>query len=253
MDGLLFSSLIGLIVGAIGTGFGAVISILIRRSGKKLPSVLMSFSGGIMFSVVVLDLIPEAYKSGGIYTTVIGALAGALFVVLLNYLLPHYDSPPEYGDKFIMQIRMSPIVRTGVLIGAGIAIHNFPEGLAIGSGLQSGADFGIGLAILLMLHNIPEGLAMSIPLRIGGIKRRACILYAVLAGLPTAIGAFFGFIIGKISVVFIGGCLAFAGGAMLYITLKELIPESLNIYKGALTYFSIFLGIAAGAAMVYLV
>lgn len=251
MNGLLYSALVGSVVGAAGTGLGAVISLFIRRTGKKLPAVLMSFSGGIMISVVILDLIPEAYRFADIWLTVLGMLLGAGFVILLEYLLPHTDITTDYGEK--VQHGRSRIMRTGMLIAMGIAIHNFPEGLAIGSGLISSNGYGLALSLLIMMHDIPEGMAMSIPLRLGGVKKAACVFYAVIAGMPTALGAFFGNLIGNIDASFIGGCMAFAGGAMLYITVKELIPESLLLHRGSTIAVSLASGLLAGACMVYFI
>jgi ZIP family zinc transporter len=252
MKGLLYSALVGSVVGALGSGTGAVISFIIGRTGKMLPSLLMCFSGGIMTAVVILDLVPEAYRFSGINMTAVGMLLGALFVILLHYLLPQEDKAKSTAVQR-GKTRYTPILRTGILIGTGIAIHNFPEGLAIGSGLNSGNAFGMGLALLLMLHDIPEGMAMSIPLLMGGVKRSACFFWAVIAGMPTALGAFFGFLVGNISASFIGTCMAFAGGAMLYITIKELIPESFAIYKGSWAYAALVLGAVAGSLMVYFI
>jgi ZIP family zinc transporter len=251
MNGLLYSALVGSVVGAAGTGLGAVIALFIRRTGRKLPSILMSFSGGIMLSVVILDLMPEAYRFGGVAVSVLGMLLGAVFVILLEYILPHVDVTPDYGDK--VQARTSRIMRTGVLIAMGIAIHNFPEGLAIGSGLVSSNHYGLALSLLIMMHDVPEGMAMAIPLRLGGVNKAMCVLYAVLAGMPTALGAFLGSLVGNIDASFIGGCMAFAGGAMIYITVKELIPESLELYRGSAVYVALLAGIAAGACMVYFI
>ena len=252
MNTLLYSAIVGSVVGALGSGAGAVLSFLIRPEGKKMPSLLMWVSGGIMTAVVLLDLLPEAYRFGGVNLTAAGMLLGALFVIILHYILPHEETAASVrpGSR---RVRFSPILRTGILIGTGIAIHNFPEGLAIGSGLISGSRFGLDLALLLMLHDVPEGMAMSIPLLMGGVKKSTCFFYAVVAGMPTALGAFFGNLVGNISASFIGGCMAFAGGAMLYITIKELIPESFAIYKGALAYAALVVGLIAGALMVYLI
>lgn len=253
MNGFLYSLLVGSFVGAIGTGLGSVFSFFIKSTGKKLPSGLMMFSGGIMVAVVILDLIPEAYRFGGINSTVFGMLSGALFVVMLSNIIPRQENPAGISGGMFAKVGYNPNLRVGILIGVGIAIHNFPEGLSIGSGLVSGSKFGINLAILIMLHDIPEGMAMAIPLRMGGVSKPAVLLYTVVSGLPTALGAFFGNLIGNISASFIGGCMAVAGGAMLYITVKELIPESLSLYDGAIARISIIGGLAAGALLVFFI
>jgi ZIP family zinc transporter len=82
------------------------------------------------------------------------------------------------------------------LIGIGIALHNFPEGLAIGVGFTSFQNFGVGLSLIIALHDIPEGIAMATPMRMGGINPIKIVLAALLAGVPTGIGALMGYLTG---------------------------------------------------------
>ena len=137
-------------------------------------------------------------------------------------------------------------LQTGILLGVGIALHNFPEGLAIGTGFTAVQTFGLGLSLVIALHDIPEGVAMATPMRMGGMKRYKVILSAFVAGIPTGIGALVGYILGEISVTFISLCLGFAGGAMLYITCSELIPEARDLYKGRISGLGLIFGVILG-------
>jgi len=195
----------------------------------------MGFSAGIMVAVVLFSLIPESLLMTDLTNTIIGVLAGGVFLFAAEALLARNQKSSHAG-------------RLGILLFAGIALHNIPEGLAIGAGLNAPENFGITLALLLMLHNIPEGLAMAIPVRMDG---KNPILRTVLAGLPTALGAATGMILGNISPAFIGGSLAFAGGAMLYLSLADLIPQSASGsgYKTTLIFAAV--GLAVGAIMIY--
>lgn len=251
MDDYLLSALRGCIVGAVGTGFGAVVALFIKRRSQALIASMMGLSGGIMLSVVIFDMVPEGVKMGGWASALVGLILGAFFVQLLHWLFPHVDAPPDCDDISINKIKNSSLAMTGLLLCAGIAIHNLPEGLAIGAGMEQQSDFGTHLSILLLIHNIPEGLAMGIPLRLGGFKPGTVVLLAVAAGLPTAIGAILGTWLGEASPIFIGGAIAFAGGAMLYLTLKELIPESMHMKKMSATVLSLIGGIVIGALVVF--
>jgi ZIP family zinc transporter len=137
-------------------------------------------------------------------------------------------------------------IKSGILLGIGIAIHNFPEGLAVGSGFAANDSLGLGLAIVIALHDMPEGVAMAAPLKMGGIKKLKILIYTILAGIPMGIGAFIGEMIGEISPIFICLCLSFAAGSMLFITCGELIPKSQSVYKGRISTVGMLVGIMCG-------
>ena len=146
-------------------------------------------------------------------------------------------------DKYINN---NELLKTGIIVSIGLAIHNFPEGLAIGSGFEASIKLGLGLAIAICLHDIPEGISMSIPMKNGGMSSLKVIYYVVLSGITTGIGAFFGAIIGSISEAVIAVCLSFAAGAMLYIVSGELIPESNKLYKGRMSAIGNMIGFIIG-------
>ena len=137
-------------------------------------------------------------------------------------------------------------LRTGIIVSIGLAIHNFPEGLAIGSGFEASLKLGLGLAIAICLHDIPEGISMAVPMKNGGMKKSRVIFYVLLSGITTGIGAFFGAIIGAISESVIAICLSFAAGAMLYIVSGELIPESNKLYRGRMSAIGNMIGFILG-------
>lgn len=142
----------------------------------------------------------------------VGAACGGVFLALLSPLISRRSHR-----------RMANI---GYLVLVGIALHNLPEGLAVGSSLVHSTQFALSLALLMLLHNIPEGLAVCVPLRLSGMRAPKMLLLALLTGLPTAAGALIGTAVGSVSPRMIAACLSFAGGAMLYISLKELLPAA---------------------------
>lgn len=142
--------------------------------------------------------------------------------------------------------RISSLSKTGAVIGIGMAIHNFPEGLAIGSGFGASTTLGLSLAIAIALHDIPEGVAIAAPMKTGGENSLKALIITILSGVTTGLGAFIGAILGNISKELIALCLAFAAGAMIYIISGEIIPESKQLYKGRITSLGNILGFIVG-------
>ena len=191
-----------------------------------------------MAAVSVLDLFPQAFSSGLELYGFLSIIVGMGFVYILSVAFK-----PGKTNR---------LIRAGILAGITIAIHNFPEGLAIGSGFSAGEGVGAGIALVIMLHDLPEGMAMAAPLRAGGMDKRA-IWLTLLAGVPTGLGAIAGYALGSISPFVFSLCMGFAGGAMIQATFAELIPESIFLGKGyAKTIFGGIVGLIAGSIIVIL-
>ncbi|OWZ83638.1 ZIP family metal transporter [Natranaerobius trueperi] len=224
MESLLYSFIAGA-----STAIGAIIIALIGRPGQKVLSGLLGFAGGIMIAISAFKLIPEAEEISSTYSAVIGFILGAAMMYLLDKLIPHTHLPG--GDEVVTEgvstnSNEKSVLKTGYLIFLGIALHNLPEGLAIGAGLESNPELGFAIAVAIALHNIPEGMAVAGPLRSGGISWFKVFMLTLFAGLMTPVGAAIGLTIFGISSIFVGLGLAFAAGAMVYIVSDELMPMS---------------------------
>ncbi len=246
MNDMGYAVLVALIVGA-GTAAGALITFFIKTTSKRLSAVLMGIAGGVMLATVLFDMIPESVEEAGWPTVIIGLLVGAAVMFLVTFLIPHQDAS-DVDEELIQNIKSKNLVRAGLLLAVGIAIHNLPQGIALGSGIASG--FGVVLALLLLLHNVPEGMAMAIPLKIGGVSHRKILWIALVAAIPTVIGAIIGVAVANISPIFIGGSVAFAGGAMLYLSIRELIPQAMGMNNSASPVLAMIIGAAIGGAVV---
>ena len=183
-------------------------------------------------AIICFDLIPEAMDISGIMNVILGILFGIIVMIFCDILVQKKFSRANLNS--IVNTK-NTLLTTGIIVSIGLAIHNFPEGLAIGSGFGASIKLGLSLAIAICLHDIPEGISMAVPMKNGGMKPSKVIYYVVLSGVTTGVGAFFGAIIGTISEQIIAVCLSFAAGAMLYIVSGELIPESNNLYKGRMS------------------
>ena len=119
-------------------------------------------------------------------------------------------------------------------------------------GFSASPELGLSLALVIAFHDIPEGISMAVPMKVGGMGIFKTLLLTFLSGVPTAIGAFIGMIIGNISKIAVASCLAFAGGTMSYIISNDLIPESKKNYSGRLPSLFNILGFTLGIVAVKL-
>ena len=238
MENINLITLIGFFVGTVGTGLGGVLSCFIKTTDNRFLALLLRITGGIMLSIVAFDLFPEAYKLSGAWVTLIGLVLGIGLVVLMEKILPKNNS--------------NHFLRSGLLLGISIALHNLPEGLAVGSSFIAGNAIGQNLSIVLLLHNLPEGLAVAIPLKISKVPNWKIILITILSGAPTGVGALIGACLGQISHSFVALCLAFAGGAMLYVTLDDILPNAKALHKGRASSLFIILGFILGLMIIYI-
>ncbi len=243
MNYLLKTTLIGLFFGTFGTTIGGIIGVSFKNTSNKFLSFILSFASGLMLAIVCFDLIPESMAITNISNTVIGVILGVVCMIGCDILVQRkfnvrvgVPDAPKYNN----------LLKTGIIVSIGLALHNFPEGLAIGSSFEASIKLGYSLALAICLHDIPEGISMGVPMKNGGMKKSKVIFYVIMSGVTTGIGAFFGALVGSISEVIIAMCLAFAGGAMLYIVSGELIPESNNLYKGRLPTLGNVIGFIIG-------
>ena len=209
---ILKTTILGLFFGTFGTTLGGIIGVVIKKHSNKFLSFILAFASGLMMSVICFDLLPEALGISNIVNVVIGTIIGIVSMIFCDILVEK-----KFSVNSKTKGMENNLLKTGIIVSIGLAIHNFPEGLAIGSGFEASLKLGLSLAIAICLHDIPEGISMAVPMKNGGMKISKVIFYVILSGITTGIGAFFGAIIGSISQVVISICLSFAAGAMLYI------------------------------------
>ena len=257
MNELLKTTLLGLFFGTFGTTIGGIIGVKIKHTSNKFLSFILSIASGLMMAIVTFDLIPDAIEISSMKIALIGLLSGVVCMLLcdifVNKVLNKKENKLKNQAK-IYEINKyknrknynSSLLKTGIIVSIGLAIHNFPEGLAIGSGFEASIKLGLALAIAICIHDVPEGISMAIPLKNGGVNPIKVIFYVILSGVTTGLGAFVGKLIGSISTSIIAVCLGFAGGAMLYIVSGELIPEANKLYSGKISTLGNILGFILG-------
>jgi ZIP family zinc transporter len=269
-NAILNAFLLSLLAG-LGTGLGGLIAV-IRKPGKRSFGCLMGITAGVMITLSFLELVNEAWKLQGFLTATIGFATGAVFMLVIDILVPHMrfgERETTLSEKPVKQevnrdahigrhrygrhrqgarVVDQQLLKTGTLLAIGITIHNIPEGIAVGAGYMHLPEFGLFIATAILLHNIPEGIATALPLCKAGICRWDSFKVALLSGLAEPVGALLAALFLKTFSFFIPGSLAFAGGVMVFITLDELIPTARE--HGHQHYTAI--GIILGAILVFL-
>jgi ZIP family zinc transporter len=222
--------LIGSLLAGLMTGVGALPVLFGRTPGGELRDTALGFATGVMlsasfFSLIVpaLDAAGERYGEGVIPAAIACAaiLLGMGAVSALNAVLPHeHFRTGREGPE-------GAALRRIWLFILAIAIHNFPEGLAVGVGFGAeGFKSGIPLAVGIGLQNAPEGLAVAVALLGEGYSRLYAVAVAALSGLVEPVGGALGAGVVSFSEPLLPWGLAFAAGAMLYVISHEIIPET---------------------------
>lgn len=152
MNEIIKNTLLGLFFGTFGTTIGGILGIVIKKNSNKFLSFILSFASGLMMAVICFDLIPEALGISNIYGIVFGILIGIISMIFCDIIVQK-----KFNQKQQKYASTNDLLKTGIIVSIGLAIHNFPEGLAIGSGFEASMRLGLGLAIAICLHDIPEG------------------------------------------------------------------------------------------------
>jgi ZIP family zinc transporter len=182
-------------------------------------ATLLGFTGGIMLAASVFSLLDPALQLGTLVEVLAGFAAGALVVAAFDAVLPHTHARFVERDE-------GERSRAVLLLGA-LTIHNIPEGLSVGVAFAAGGiDLGLPVAIAIGIQNIPEGFAAAPPLLDAGASRATAIGLAALTGVVEPPAALLGYGACEVSRATLPLGLSFAAGAMVYVVLDELVPES---------------------------
>jgi ZIP family zinc transporter len=204
----------------LATGLGVLPFALFPRASARWPGIATAAASGMMLSASVFALADKALRRGNAVEVAAGMLAGAAFFAWSARLVTarhwHFRNWSESASR-------QPIV-----VIATMFVHSIPEGVAIGVGYATGETrFGLLLATAIAVHNIPEGTAVALPLRSNGASLASCFWYAILTSAPQPIVAVPAFLLISYAQPLVPASLGFAGGAMIFLVVSELLPESL--------------------------
>lgn len=225
----------GLLIPFLGTTLGAGMVFFLKNNIKQsVEKLLLGFASGVMIAASIWSLLIPALEMSeeqgqiGWLAPAVGFLLGMFFLLVLDSVIPHMhlDKEKPEGVK-------SKLKKTTMLVLA-VTLHNIPEGMAVGvtfagallgnSGITMTGAFA--LAIGIAIQNFPEGAIISMPLKSEGVSKGKAFLYGAISGIVEPIAAIITILLTELVVPILPYLLAFAAGAMIYVVVEELIPES---------------------------
>ncbi len=215
------------------TALGSATVFLFRsRVNRQLHQLLLGFAAGVMIAASMWSLLIPAIEAAeeaglpGWFPAAGGSVLGVLFLVTMNTLLPHLT--PAF-----LQAPRDGSGRRSTLLVLAIAMHNIPEGMAVGISFALAArsdptllPAAMALALGIGIQNFPEGAAISLPLRQAGMSRKKSFLIGAASGAVEPIAALFTVLAAGTVEPLMPWLLSFAAGAMLYVVVEKLIPEA---------------------------
>ena len=223
------------------TALGAAVVLFFKSLPKKISAVLLGFSAGVMTAAVFWSLLAPAVEISRELnqipwlTAAAGFLCGGAFLILINNIATRILDKRDKSS--FGEVSASPKAsRRSVLLALAVTMHNIPEGLAVGvaigsaaAGLSSVSVVGaVMVAVGIGIQNFPEGAAIALPLRSDGLSRKKSFFIGAISGAVEPVFAVIGALLVAAVRTILPFALAFSAGAMIYVVVRELIPDSQN-------------------------
>ena len=220
---------LGLAIPFLGTTLGAAMVFLMKKEmNKKVEKILLGFASGVMIAASVWSLLIPSIEMAETQGKVAWIPAAIGFFLVLDSVVPHMHLESEKSEGM-----KSKLKKTTMMVFA-VTLHNIPEGMAVGvtfagalaqnAGITMAGAFA--LAVGIAIQNFPEGAIISMPLKSEGVSKSKAFLYGTLSGIVEPIGAIITILLTNTVVPILPYLLSFAAGAMIYVVVEELIPES---------------------------
>ena len=218
----------------VGTCLGACCVFFMKKDfSQTLQRILLGFAGGVMVAASVWSLVIPALEYStdmgklSFIPAVVGIWLGIMFLLLLDKIIPHLHMNSDEAEGVKSNLPKSAMLMLAV------ALHNLPEGVAVGVVIAGGMADNTGLSLAgamtlalgIAIQNFPEGAIISMPLRGEGLSKGKAFLWGVLSGLVEPLAAICAILLAGFVSPLLPWMLGFAAGAMLYVVVEELIPE----------------------------
>jgi len=228
------SIFVGIMIPFIGTVLGSsCVFFMKEKMDEKVQKLLLGFASGVMIAASVWSLLipaidmSEGFGNLSFLPAAVGFLLGMAFLLILDYIVPHMhlDNQKEGCESHLQKSTMLVLA---------VTLHNLPEGMAVGV-VFAGAFMGnsevsltgaIALSIGIAIQNFPEGAIISMPLKSASVSKSKAFLYGAASGIVEPIGALLTILLAQFIIPILPYLLSFAAGAMIYVVIEELIPES---------------------------
>lgn len=210
----------------ISTLLGSIL-IFFKNKEEKVLSSSLAFAAGVMITVSLSDLIPSSIYKIGEYCPFFATFCLCLIGINIGILLSNFIE-----KKVSKKENSSTLYKIGLISMLAIILHNIPEGIATYISCKNDFNLGLKLTIAIALHNIPEGISISVPIYYASKSKKKAFFYTFISGFSEVVGAVISYLfLGYLeNDLFMGFLYSIIAGIMITISIKELIPESLN-YK----------------------
>ncbi len=229
MNIVFFSFLVTFIAG-LSTLLGLIPIYFKIKNINILISLSLAFAAGVMLSVSINSLLIESFNlTNNLLSVILFVLIGILISKIINKILKNIDNK---------------LYKLGIMNSIALMIHNIPEGILTFSTTTININLGLQLALSIIFHNIPEGISISVPIYYSTNSKKKAWFYTIISGFSEFLGALLTYIFmyRYINDSFIGIILALTTGIMIYISLVELVPNSLSYKQKKITYISFIIG-----------
>lgn len=221
----------------VATFIGVTLAIWVGRNERMLVAGI-GFSAGIMLLISLFELVPQGLSKAGTIPVAVAFVLGVTVMAILHWMIPHTHLMHEKG------IVGNDSIRTAYLVAFGLILHDFPEGMAMANSYLSSPSLGILVALAIALHNIPEEFAMAAP--VVAIKRKRFLYRAALvSGLAEPLGAMIGLVAVNARPGLNPLLMVFAAGAMVFVSVHELIPMAKRYRRTAQLVLGMLLSLGA--------
>lgn len=206
------------------TIIGSILGFLIKELPHKWNDTVLGYCAGIMLAASTIGLIVPAFElTSQWWWVALGVMAGAYFLNILDLVTPHLHHITGLEEE---EHHNNATLNHVLLFVMAIALHKLPEGMAAGVSMSDLSHSSWAVSLGIALQNVPEGMVIIAPLLVAGVKPLRTFVISIIIGLLEVIGVWLGFALGAASTTFLPIMLGFAGGAMLYVTSDEMIPET---------------------------
>lgn len=217
--GIVLAGAFGLLVGGSGIGAGGLLAYGIVHARRPMIPVFVSAGTGTIAAFIWLEIFPESIRTGGLFMTLIGVLAGYALARKMDRLSHRvFIMTNNPGQERLLQ--------SGMLLAFAVGLHNFPTGMALGSSLMGTPQIARHLSFAMVIHSVPEGLALGLPLALSKVRPSAILITAVMVAVPTGLGAGLGYVFGIVFPSILSFMLGVAIGTIIYVTFFEILSPA---------------------------
>jgi ZIP family zinc transporter len=244
---LLLSAFAGL-----STTVGSLLGLFVRDPGPRFVTLTLGFAAGVMVLISFVELLPSGIETVGFGPALLAFFGGMVAMFLIDVLIPHEYAGEQQrvGDE----AQNGQLLKAGMFVALGLAIHNFPEGMATFAATLEDVSVGVAIAVAIAIHNIPEGLAVSAPVYAATGSRGKAFLWSFLSGVSEPLGALLAALIllPFLNEAVLGYVLSVVAGIMIFIAIDELIPVSRSFDNEHLSIVGIIAGMMVTAISLWL-